>query len=62
MNSMFGRTAYIDINLEWYNIFPSYFFLFLLLQRNFFQSGYVIKPLQPSSTMYGAPPFTGNQR
>ena len=22
--------------------------------------GYVIKPLQPSSAIYGAPPFTGN--
>jgi len=26
----------------------------------FNDSGYVIKPLQPSSAIYGAPPFTGN--
>jgi len=26
---------------------------------DFSDCGYVIKPLQPSSTMYGAPPFTG---
>jgi len=24
-------------------------------------SGYVIKPPQPSSAIYGAPPFTGHQ-
>jgi len=23
-------------------------------------SGYIIKPLQPSSAIYGAPPFTGH--
>jgi len=27
----------------------------------FNDSGYVIKALQPSSAIYGAPPFTGNQ-
>jgi len=26
----------------------------------FNNSGYVIKPPQPSSSVYGAPPFTGN--
>jgi len=26
----------------------------------FNDSGYVIKPPQPSSAIYGAPPFTGN--
>jgi len=26
----------------------------------FNDSGYVIKPPQPSSSVYGAPPFTGN--
>jgi len=27
----------------------------------FSDSGYVIKPLQPSSAIYGAPPFTGHR-
>jgi len=27
---------------------------------SFNDSGYVIKPLQPSSAIYRAPPFTGN--
>jgi len=27
----------------------------------FSDSGYIIKPPQPSSTIYGAPPFTGHQ-
>jgi len=41
--------------------FPSIIFPFFILQRNFFfHSGYVIKPPQPSSAIYGAPPFTGN--
>jgi len=35
-------------------------FTFFLLQHNFFHSGYVIKPPQPSSAINGAPPFTGN--
>jgi len=34
MYSMFGGNA--DIKLQWYNIFPSLFFLFLILKRNFF--------------------------
>ena len=28
---------------------------------SFNDSGYIIKPPQPSSAIYGAPPFTGNQ-
>jgi len=27
---------------------------------SFSDSGYFIKPLQPSSAVYGAPPFTGH--
>jgi len=50
----FGET-HIKLQWLWYNIFSSLFFLFLILH-----SGYVIKPPQPSSAIYGAPPFTGN--
>jgi len=29
--------------------------------NSFSDSGYVIKPPQPSSAVYGAPPFTGHR-
>jgi len=54
---MFGGSAYLFAIIKY---FPSLFFYLLLLQRNFFHTGYVIKPLQPSSAIYGAPPITGN--
>ena len=53
-----GKT---HIKLQWYNIYSSLFFLFLLCNATFCHSGYVIKPPHPSSTIYGAPPFTGNR-
>ena len=37
-----------------------FFSFFCFCNATFFYSGYVIKPLQPSSAIYGAPPFTGN--
>jgi len=38
------------------------FFLhfYCICNATFFHSGYIIKPLQPSSAVYGAPPFTGH--
>ena len=37
-----------------------FFSFFWFCNATFFHSGYVIKPLQPSSAVYRAPPFTGN--
>jgi len=34
------------------------FFLFCFCNATFFNSGYIIKPPQPSSAIYGAPPLT----
>ena len=45
---------------QWY-IFPSLFSFFCFCNATFFHSGYVIKPPQPSSAIYGAPPFTGHR-
>ena len=53
---MFGESAYL---LAIIIHFSFAFFCLFLLQRSFFHSGYVINPLQPSSAIYGAPPFTG---
>ena len=43
-------------------IFPTVYFSFHCSTKNigFNDSGYVIKPLQASSSIYGAPPITGN--
>jgi len=43
------------IKLQWYNIFPTIFSLFWFCNSTFFQSGYVIKPPQPSSAFYRQP-------
>jgi len=48
------------IKLQWYNIFPSLFSFSCFYNATFFHSGYVIKPLQPCSTICRAPPFTRN--
>jgi len=48
------------IMLQWHNIFPSLFFLFCYCKATFFHSSFIIKPPQPSSAIYGAPPFTGH--
>jgi len=40
--------------------FFNYFTFFRFCNATFFHFGYVIKPPQPSSAIYGAPPFTGN--
>jgi len=40
--------------------FLSLIFLFWFCNATCFYSGFVIKPPQPSSAIYGAPPFTGN--
>jgi len=58
MHSMFGGNAW------WYSVamiqhLSLSFFCFC--NATFFHSGYVIKPPQPSSAIYGAPSFTGNQ-
>jgi len=52
----------MHIKLQWYSIFPSLFFLFWFCSATSFHYGYIIKlkPPQPSSAIYGAPPFTGN--
>jgi len=50
----------MHINLQWYSIFPSLFSFFWFCNATFFHPGHVIKPLQPSSAIYRAPPFTGN--
>jgi len=47
------------IKLQWYNIFPSLFFLFWFCNATFFHSGYVIKPPQPSSAFYRQPLKSG---
>jgi len=53
MHSMFGRNAYQVAMIQHLSFFCFY-------NTTFFYSGYVIKPPQPSSTIYGAPPFIGN--
>jgi len=40
--------------------FLCFFSVYSFCNTTFFHSGYVIKPPQPSSASYGAPPFTGN--
>jgi len=40
--------------------FLHYFSFFCFCNATFFHSGYAIKPPQPSSAIYGAPPYTGN--
>jgi len=52
----------MHIKLQWYNIYPSLFSIFCYCKATFFHSGYVIKPPQPSSAIYGAPLFTGNPK
>ena len=39
---------------------PVLLHFFCLCNASFFYSGYVIKPPQPSSAIYGTPPFTGH--
>jgi len=41
--------------------FLCFFSVYSICNATFFHSGYVIKPPQPSSTIYRAPPFTGNR-
>jgi len=36
------------------------FSVYSICKETFFHSGYVMKPPQPSSAIYGAPPFIGN--
>jgi len=38
----------------------TFFSFYCFYKATFFYSSYVIKPLQPSSAIYGAPPFTGH--
>jgi len=40
--------------------FLCFFPVYSFCNATFFHSGYVIKPPQPSSAIYGAPPFTSN--
>jgi len=40
--------------------FLCFFSVYSFCNATFFHSGYVIKPPQPSSALYGAPPSTGN--
>jgi len=42
-------------------LFLHFFSFFWFCNATFFHSVYVIKPPQPSSAIYGAPPFTGNR-
>jgi len=53
----FGGNAYYVAMIQYFSFT---FFLFFVCNATFFHSGYVSKPLQPSSAIYGAPPFTGN--
>jgi len=48
------------IKLQWYTIFLLLFYFYCFCNTTFLHSSYVIKPPQPSSAIYGAPPFTGN--
>jgi len=40
--------------------FLYFFSFFCFANATFFHPGYVIKPPQPSSAIYGAPPFAGH--
>jgi len=58
MHSMFGGNAYQVAMVR--HLSFTYFYFFWFCNATFFHSGYVIKPSQPSSAIYGALPFTGN--
>jgi len=53
---MFGET---HIKLRWHDT-TFFFHIFSFCNATFFYSGYVIKPPQPTSAFYRAPPFTGH--
>jgi len=48
--------------LQRYNIFPSLFFLFLILQLNFFPLRLHHQTSATKLRYYGAPPFTDNPK
>jgi len=54
---MFRESAYLFAII---NYFSSDISVNSFCNATFFHSGYVIKPRQPSSTVYGAPSFAGH--
>jgi len=54
---MFGGSAHLFAIIIYFSFA---FSVYSFCKATFFHSGYIIKPPQPSSNIYGAPPFTDN--